>query len=561
MRTSVAGRFRGGKAPVAAAPLLIVVLLLLAATGCGAAAEPTPTAPQTGEVKRGGIFRTSAGEDPVNFDPMLQTSVRNQQRVGGSYNRLYRFSFYEMGVLEPDLAEKFEVSSDGLTYTFTLRSGVKFHKIEGVPGSGTDLDCADVKHSLDKYRNPEQSKKASDLIAVDTIQCDPANPLKVVFKLRQSDAGLVSMLSAGWASIFPSELPWEDLKTTVIGTGPFIWKSYTKAGKSVTERNPEYWRKGFPYLDGVENIVFPREEVGFTAFRAKQLDMNSYMQYIYPAEASILKANHPEVTVSLLPRLWWHGIEGQWDKPPWNDIRVRQAFNLALNRPRAVEILGQGVGDYGGWQPPWTSWSLPRAELDQYVGKADGSDMPARIEKAKKLLQEAGYTSGLKLKLMAANTREGMSTPQYVQDQLKAVGVELTLEPLDTATLTDRQDRRDFDLKSGGGTAGVINPSLFYGNFFLCKAPANYSNYCDKDFDALYAAQLSEPNEAKRREIVWQMERKVLTDLPRVPVRYVSEGMAWWPWVKNFHDVDPGYYNNVTMEEVWLDRDHPGYPK
>src|SRR3990172_7600014 len=116
--------------------------------------------------------------------------------------------------------------------------------------------------------------------------------------------------------------------------------------------------------------------------------MNSYMQYIYPAEASILKANHPEVTVSLLPRLWWHGIEGQWDKPPWNDIRVRQAFNLALNRPRAVEILGQGVGDYGGWQPPWTSWSLPRAELDQYVGKADGSDMPARIEKAKKLLQE-----------------------------------------------------------------------------------------------------------------------------------------------------------------------------
>src|SRR3989304_10016605 len=98
MRTSVAGRFRGGKAPVAAAPLVIVVLLLVAATGGGAAAEPTPTAPQTGEVKRGGIFRTSAGEDPVNFDPMLQTSVRNQQRVGGSYNRLYRFSFFEMGV-------------------------------------------------------------------------------------------------------------------------------------------------------------------------------------------------------------------------------------------------------------------------------------------------------------------------------------------------------------------------------------------------------------------------------------------------------------------------------
>lgn len=526
---------------------------------------PTPTPPAE-KPQYGGIFRTHAGDDLVHFDQMLQTTVRTQQRVGPSYNRLMRFSFFEVGVIVPDLAERFEVSKDGLTYTFYLRPGVKFHEIPGVPGSGTDLDCPDVKHTLDKYRNPEWSKRAGDLAAVDSIECSPNEPLKVVIKLKSPDAALVAKVSAGWAGIMPSELPWDKLKDTVIGTGPYIWQGYTKGQKSVSKKNPNYWRKGLPYMDEIHNFVFPREEVSFAAFRAKQLDMNSYMQYIYPSEAKILKENHPEVIVSLPPRLWWHFAYGNMKSGPWSDIRVRQAFNLAIDRPKSVEILGEGVGDYGAWQPPWTKWSLPRSELDKFVGKKDSSDMPARREQAMKLLQEAGYSTSKPLKMVvdALNTRESMLTPTYMQDEMKKLGglVELTLNPLDRAAWNDRLEKRAFEMQgSGSAVAPFIEPSLFYGNYFPCNAPANYMGYCNPEFDKLFSQILSELDEAKRQQLVWQAERLLLTDLPAIPVRWIAEGMAWWPWVKNFKDVDPAYYNNVTMEEVWLDRNHPGYPR
>ena len=117
----------------------------------------------------------------------------------------------------------------------------------------------------------------------------------------------------------------------------------------------------------------------------------------------------------------------------------------------------------------------------------------------------------------------------------------------------DREDRRDFQLKSSGGVAPVLNPSLFYSNIYLCDAPSNFSGYCDTEFEEMYTKQLSEQDEDERQNIVWEMERKLFNDLPHIQIRWVAEGMAWWPWVKNFHDVDPAYYNNVTLEEVWME--------
>jgi peptide/nickel transport system substrate-binding protein len=530
------------------------------ATPVIATAVPAP-APTEDEPQYGGILRNHAGDDLVDFDQMTQTTVRTQQRVGGSYNRLFRFSFDETGVVVPDLAEKFEASPDGLTYTLQLRSGVKFHNIPGVPGSGTDFECQDVVHTLDKYRDPEWSDRSSDLIAVESVECG-ADPLHVVLKLSQPDAGLISMLAAGWAGMIPSELPYEDMKTTVIGTGPFVWKEYIRGSKSVTEKNPDYWREGLPYLDGIENFVFPEETASFAAFRAQQLDVNSLMQYIYPAEKQILEEQHPEVLVSLPPRLWWHYFYGKMDDPIWSKPKVREALSLAIDRPGAVAILGEGVGSVGGWQAPWTSWSLPEAELENYLGKLDSSDMEARRERARQLLEEAGYPPGtLKLTAMGLNTRESMLTPTYMEDQFRRIGVELTLDPVDRAAYTERLDRRDFQLNgSGSAVAPLVNPSLFYGNYFLCDAPANYAGYCNPEFDNLFKQQLSEQDEAKRQQIVWEMERRLLEDRPGVLVRWVAEGMAWWPWVKNWKDVDPAYYNNVTLEEVWLDQNHPLWP-
>ena len=376
----------------------------------------------------------------------------------------------------------------------------------------------------------------------------------IVIKLSQPDAGLISMLAAGWSSVFPSELPYEDLETTVIGTGPFVWQGYTKGGRAELTKNPDYWRDGFPYMDGIEDIVFAEETASFAAFRAKQLDMNSLMQYLYPEEGKILKEQDPDINVSIIPRLWWHSVSGQLSDPVWGDERVRQAFNLALDRGQSTQILNQGAGDTGGWQPPWSKWSLTREELDGKIGKKDGSDMEDRREQAKKLLEEAGFGEGeLKLNWLVLNTRESRLTPAFAQDQLKLIGVEIVQDIEDRAAYVDREDRRDFQLKSSGGVAPVLNPSLFYSNIYLCDAPSNFSGYCDTEFEEMYTKQLSEQDEDERQNIVWEMERKLFNDLPHIQIRWVAEGMAWWPWVKNFHDVDPAYYNNVTLEEVWME--------
>lgn len=529
----------------------------LAGLGMLAYLVPAPVAAQESRScgKYGGVLRTHAGEDLVHFDPHLQTTVRTQQRVGGSYNRLFRYSFYEKGKVVPDLVESWEASEDGKTYTFKLRSGVKFHcgdLVKGRLGACTDLDATDVMWSIDKIRNKKFSRRAGYFTAIDSIEA--VDPLTVRMHLNQADAGLTAKLAVGWALIFPSEVPWEKLKENVVGTGPFIWKEYVTGAGSTTVKNPEYFRKGYPCMDGVRNYVFKDPTVALANLRARKLDINSYMQYIYPVDAKLLKQKHPDIIVSLPSRLWWHSIAGKVDKAPWSDRRVRQAFNLALDRFKAIEVLGEGVGSVGGYMPPWTKWSLPQAELDEFVGIADAASVKARREKATKLLADAGYGPGeLKLGWLILDTPESILTPQLVQEQLRQIGVEIVLEVSDRGTFTQRRDAGDYQLITMDNVAGAPDPSLFYGDFFLCGASANEAGYCNPKFDELFKQQLSEQTEEKRIQIVHDMERLLLTDLPAVQVRWIAEGMAWQPWVKNWEDVDPAYYNNVTLEEVWLD--------
>lgn len=505
--------------------------------------------------KYGGVLRTHAGEDLVSFDFHKQTTVRTQQRVGGSYNRLFRFSFYEKGKVVPDLVKSYSVSKDGLKYTFKLRSGVKFHcgkLVKGRPGACTSLDSSDVVWSLDKIRNKKFSRRAGYFAAVKKIEAVDA--LTVRIHLSQADAGLISKLAVGWAGIFPSELPWDKLGETVIGTGPFIWKEYVTGAGSTTVRNPNYFRKGYPCLDGIRNFVFKDPTVALANLRAKKLEINSYMQYIYPADAKLLKQKHPKVIVSLPSRLWWHAIAGKVDKAPWSDKRVRQAFNLAIDRFKAIEVLGEGVGSVGSYMPPWTEWSLPKGELGKLVGTASASNVKARRAKARKLLADAGYKPGsLTLKWLTLDTPESILTPQFVQEQLRLIGVTIELEVSDRGTFTQRRDAGDYQLISTSNVAGTMDPSLFYADFFTCGASANESGYCNKKFDALFKKQLSEQSVKTRVKIIHEMERILQTDLPAIQVRWIAEGMAWWPWVKNWEDVDPAYYNNVTLEEVWLD--------
>ncbi len=531
-------------------------LLAASVLALAVAAAPALAEDQRACGKYGGVLTTHAGEDLVNFDFHQQPTVRTQQRVGGSYNRLFRFSFYEKGKIVNDLAESYSVSDDGLVYTIKLRDGVKFHcgdLAEGRPGACTDLDAADVVWSIDKIRNKNFSRRAGYFTAISELEA--VDRLTVRITLSQADAGLISKLAVGWAGIFPSELPWDRLKDTVIGTGPFIWKEYVTGAGSTTVRNPDYYREGYPCLDGVRNFVFKDPTVALANLRAEKLDINSFMQYIYPADAKLLAEKHPDIKVSLPARLWWHSIAGKVDEAPWSDKRVRQAFSLAIDRHKAIEVLGEGAGAIGGYMPPWSKWSLPADELAEQIGTADPAMVEARREKARALLADAGYAPGsLQLGWLTLDTPESLLTPQFVQEQLRLIGVEINLEVSDRGTFTQRRDSGDFQLITTSNAAGVLDPSIFYADYLICGASSNESGWCNPEFDALYARQLSARSDEERVPVVHEMERMLFDELPQVQVRWIAEGMAWQPWVMNWEDVDPGYYNNVTLEEVWLDK-------
>ena len=259
-------------------------------------ATAVPAAPATmGDAKYGGTLRKSAGDDLVHFDFMVQTTVRTQQRVGAAYNRLFRYAFDEKGVILPDLAEEWDASGDGLTYNITLQDGIKFHTIEGVPGSGMGLDCQDSVHSLNKYRNVETSKRAKDVGAIASVECGSGSPghrhqAEPARRRPHLDVG------RGLGFSLPQRAPLRGPRDHRHRYRAFRLAGYTKGGKAELTKNPDYWRDGLPYMDGIEDIVFAEETASFAAFRAKQLDVNSSCSTSTPKRERYSRSRIPPST-------------------------------------------------------------------------------------------------------------------------------------------------------------------------------------------------------------------------------------------------------------------------
>src|SRR5262245_2186619 len=345
---------------------------------------------EVGQPKRGGILRVR-GYDPVHFDPHQTPSFKTHTTLSFVYSRLVR---HKVGpevqpgtfTVEPDLAESWE-ELDDTTYVFHLRKGVKWHNKP--PVNGRELVAEDVKFTYDRFLTDPGNANRYMLDRVERVEV--VDRYSVKFLLKEPYVWLVNALAYPWSTwIIASEVVQQfgDLKKpeSAIGTGPFILERYEPNVKTVFTRNPEYFRQGQPYVDGVEWLVLEDESTGLAMYRTGQIDCGRYHWWsVRQADLESLKNSHPHLMYRDFQSVVTGGITMRTDQPPFNDVRVRCAISHALDRQGLIEAVAGRGEPTPAIGRGLTAWSLPVDQLG-----AGAKYYEYNPKEARRLLAEAG---------------------------------------------------------------------------------------------------------------------------------------------------------------------------
>jgi peptide/nickel transport system substrate-binding protein len=505
----------------------------------------SPAPAHAGEQPRaGGTLAMWTQGDPPNFDLHQNSAFVVNWPMAPCYNQLVQFDPLDQAKIIPDLAERWEMAPDGKTYTFTLHQGVKFH-------DGKALTSADVKTSLDRVREPPQgvvSPRAEAFAAVEAIEAP--NESTVVIRLSRANPSLMNNLAQGWMAIYPKHVLEKegDMKKVVVGTGPFKLKRYTRGVSIELEKNPNYFLKGRPYLDGITLYIIPDFGTAYAAFRTRRLLFMAFAleSTAHQAEAELGK----QVVIHKVPQLSMRPtINLNTKRKPWDDIRVREAVSLTLDRQAAIRVITDNEGVIGGFMPPGGPWALPAEELHKIPGY--GSNKEADRQRAKQLLAEAGYANGIKTTLLTRMGGQYERISVFLKDELSKIGIDATLDVKETAAAYEVLNSRSFDVAPWATGAALDDPDAIFGEHYICEGVRNYAQLCMPEVDALFDEQSQTLDPEKRKHLVHEMERKALLGFGRVISHWRMQFVGHWPQVKNYRP-HISIYNNQRFQDVWI---------
>src|SRR5229473_109003 len=368
-----------------------------------------PLAAAHGEKPRYGGKFLSAGNEEVPFYDLHQTSLGGvYAAVAPAYNCLIRTSPYDPMALDilPELADTWEVSDGGQTLTFHLHQDVKWH--DGVPFSS-----ADVQYTLERIMHPPKGMVSprGPIFAALIARVEAPDPHTVVIYGKGPSGLLLPLFANGWNVIIPKHIAEKDpvnaLKTTVIGTGPFRLKEPPTSSLWKYERNPDYFKPALPFLDEMEIHIITDPQALVAAILSKRVfwsDSFPHPNMDRDLSQSAAQQN-PNLVRSSSSMLIVEHLTMQTEKPPFDDLRVRQAISEALRR-EAFSELGTQSGVVGTGNYPLGPWAMPKEMPQQLIGY--GSDMAKRMAHAKELLaayeKEKGKIDWSKLKVQCATT-------------------------------------------------------------------------------------------------------------------------------------------------------------
>jgi peptide/nickel transport system substrate-binding protein len=451
----------------------------------------------------------------------------------------------------PDLAKSWRWSDGGKALTFTLEQGVKWH--DGKPFTAKDVVCTfDLltgKGEQKLRRNPRQSWYGN----VDSVTTN--GDYEVTVHLKRPQPSLPALLASGYSPIYPCHVTPAQMRTRPVGTGPFKFVEFKQNEGIKIARNPNYWKKGRPYLDGIEFTTVPNRSTAMLGFVSGRFDMTFPWEVTLPLLKDI-KSQLPNTNCIVTSMNNSTNLILNRDAPPFDNPEIRKALVLALDRKAFIDILNQGDALEGGtMQPPSDGvWGLPPEQLADVPGY--GPDVAKNRAEARAIMAKLGYgpDKRLKLKVGARGISLYKDPAVILAGQLKEIWIDADVDIIETAQWFTKIGRKQYQVGLNTTGNGVDDPDQNYFENFACKSERNYTGYCNPEIEKLFDVQSAESDMEKRKKIVWEIDRKLLEDGARPVIMWNRAAICMQPYVKGYVAQVNSVYNGFRFEDVWLDK-------
>ena len=512
-------------------------------------------APAAWAQKSGGTLKIQHMDSPPSASIHEEATVSTAVPFMSVFNNLVMFDQNKptnsLETIIPDLATSWQWSGDGKKLSFKLRQGVKWH--DGKPFTAKDVGCTFDLLLGEGDKAFRRNPRAAWYSNVEKVTVD--SDFDVTMHLKAPQPALLAILSSGYSPIYPCHIPAAQMRTKPVGTGPFRFVEFRANEAIKFTRNPEYWKKGLPYLDGIEWKIITSRSTRILSFVSGEFEIT------YPTDISVpllkdIRAQAPKAQCQLRNSAVSTNLIINRDAPPFDNPDLRRALALTLDRKAFIDILTHGEAAIGGTMlpPPDGVWGMPDEMLSTVVGY--NPDIRANREEARNLMRKHGYGPDKRLAIKVS-TRD---IPQFrdpaviLIDQLKEIWVDGELEIIETSVYYNRVFQKKYVVGLNLTGSSVDDPDQHFPENYACGSLRNYTAYCNKDMEALFEQQSMEKDFEKRRQLVWEIDRKLQEDGARPIINHNRGATCWHPQLKGLKLMVNSIYNGWRFEDIWLDR-------
>jgi peptide/nickel transport system substrate-binding protein len=523
---------------IAAAALLVVI------SGTDAEAQ-----------KPGGVLRVYHRDSPASMSINEESTNSVSIPMMAVFNNLVLYDQHKaqnsLDTIVPELAESWSWNEDGTRLTFKLREGVKWH--DGKPFTSADVKCTwDLLtgRAAERLRlNPRKSWWNN------VVEIATNGPAEATFVLERPQPAILALIASGYTSLYPCHVSPREMRLHPIGTGPFKFVEFKPNEAIRLVRNPDYWKPGRPYLDGIEYTIIPTRSTAILAFTIGKFDLTFPYEVTVPLLKQV-KSQAPQAICDLVSANASTNLLVDRANPPFGNPELRRALALALDRKAFIDILAQGEGDVGGAMlpPPAGVWGMPADILASIPGY--GPDIAKNRAAAREIMKGLGYGPDKRLAIkVSARNIAGYRDPAVILiDQLKQIWIDGELDLVETANWFPKLARKDYQIGLNNTGSGVDDPDQQFFENYGCGSERNYTGYCNPALEKQFVEQSTMTDQAKRRQLVWQIDKQLQEDGARPIIYHAHLATCMQPQVKGLTVMVNSQYNGWRMEDVWLDR-------